>query len=141
MSVIKVYFEIIWICPYLQGKRVTWQVPKYQISKVSKRLCGSFTFNILLLKINLRILYVIFFIIIFIVYIFQICLAYQKGELPANLHYTEPLDVPAVKEGKLQIVTNNTSFGRGYVAINNFSFNGSSYHALLKGHFIPKVEL
>ncbi|XP_021181064.3 fatty acid synthase [Helicoverpa armigera] len=65
----------------------------------------------------------------------KLCLAYHKGEIPANLHYNEPQDhIPAVRDGRVQVVTENTPFGRGYAAVNNFSFTGCNFHVLLKGH-------
>uniref|UniRef100_A0A2A4JVR3 Ketosynthase family 3 (KS3) domain-containing protein n=1 Tax=Heliothis virescens TaxID=7102 RepID=A0A2A4JVR3_HELVI len=69
----------------------------------------------------------------------KLCLAYHKGELPANLHYNEPQNhISAVKEGRVQIVTENTPFGRGYAAVNNFSYTGCNFHVLLKGHHKDK---
>ncbi|XP_049875291.1 fatty acid synthase-like [Pectinophora gossypiella] len=68
----------------------------------------------------------------------KVCLAYHEGKLPGNLHYSEPVDVPALKNRKLEVVQDNASFGRGYTAVNNFSINGTNCHVLLKGHFKPK---
>ncbi|KOB70787.1 Fatty acid synthase, partial [Operophtera brumata] len=71
---------------------------------------------------------------------FQICLAYQRGEIPANLHFNEPQNhITAVKEGKVKVVTENTPFNRSFTAVNNFSITGANFHVLLKGHYKPKV--
>ncbi|PZC84556.1 hypothetical protein B5X24_HaOG204586 [Helicoverpa armigera] len=69
----------------------------------------------------------------------KLCLAYHKGKLPANLHYSEPQDqVAAVKDGRVQVVTENAPFDRGFTALNNFSFSGGNFHVVLKGHYKEK---
>lgn len=69
------------------------------------------------------------------------CLAYQKGQIPANLHFSEPQNhINAVKEKKLQVVTENLPFSRNFSAINNFCYTGTNFHTLLKGHYKPKVK-
>ncbi|KAG6451289.1 fatty acid synthase [Manduca sexta] len=68
----------------------------------------------------------------------KLCLAYHQGRLPANLHYTEPHDLPAVQDNRVQVVTENEEFNRGYTAINSFSMTGGNYHVLLKGHYKKK---
>ncbi|XP_022827106.1 fatty acid synthase-like [Spodoptera litura] len=69
----------------------------------------------------------------------KLCLAYHQGKLPANLHYNDPQDnVPAVKDGRIQVVTDNADFNRGFTAMNNFSFSGANFHVLLKGLYKEK---
>ncbi|KAJ8720393.1 hypothetical protein PYW07_012436 [Mythimna separata] len=69
----------------------------------------------------------------------KVCLAYQTGQIPANLHYSEPQDnIPAVSEGRIQVVTENTPFNRGFTALNSFSYSGTNIHVLMKGHYKPK---
>ncbi|KAI5631854.1 acyl transferase domain-containing protein [Phthorimaea operculella] len=68
----------------------------------------------------------------------KLCLAYNKGQLPGNLHYDDPLDTLAVKSKKVEILTNNKCFNRGLAAINSFSHTGVDSHLVLKGHRIPK---
>ncbi|KAJ8720397.1 hypothetical protein PYW07_012440 [Mythimna separata] len=69
----------------------------------------------------------------------KVCLAYHKGQLPANLHYKEPQNhIPAIKDGKIQVVTETTPFKRGYTAINSFSYSGINQHTLMKGHYKKK---
>ncbi|KAJ2940724.1 hypothetical protein O0L34_g14835 [Tuta absoluta] len=70
--------------------------------------------------------------------IIKLCLAYHKGQLPGNLHCDDPIDTPAVKSRKVEIVTNNKCFNRGLTAINSFSHTGVDSHLVLKGHNIPK---
>ncbi|KAH9645168.1 hypothetical protein HF086_005713 [Spodoptera exigua] len=69
----------------------------------------------------------------------KLCLAYHQGKLPANLHYNEPQDnIPAIKDGRIQVVTDNVNFDRGFTAMNNFSFSGANFHVLLKGQYKEK---
>lgn len=77
--------------------------------------------------------------ITFFVY-FQVCLAYQTGKIAANLHYVTPHDdVPAMRDGRMRVVTDNKPFGRSYAAINSLSLSGINGHLLLKGQYKPKV--
>ncbi|KAJ2951603.1 hypothetical protein O0L34_g13759 [Tuta absoluta] len=68
----------------------------------------------------------------------KVCLAYHTGKLPGNLHYTQPLNIPEIKNGKIQILHQNETFNRGLTAVNQFSFNGTNCHVLLKGRFKQK---
>lgn len=69
------------------------------------------------------------------------CLAYKKGELPANLHFNEAQDdVPAIQNGRIQVVTENTPFNRGFTAVNSYSYTGANHHVLLKGMCKSKVK-
>ncbi|XP_037293598.1 fatty acid synthase [Manduca sexta] len=69
----------------------------------------------------------------------KICLANHTGIQPANLHYHDPPDnITALKDGRIQVVTNNMPLNRGYVALNSFSFGGSNAHVLLKNIYKPK---
>ncbi|XP_028028986.1 fatty acid synthase-like [Bombyx mandarina] len=69
----------------------------------------------------------------------KVCLAYHEGKLPANLHYSEPQDqIDSVRDGRVQVLTDNSPFKRGFSALNMFSFGGVNLHVLLKGHFKPK---
>lgn len=68
-------------------------------------------------------------------------MAYHKGKLPANLHYTEPINQEfGTLQGKVQVLTEEIPFHRGFTAMNSFSYSGANYHALLKGHYIEKVS-
>ncbi|XP_037873187.1 fatty acid synthase [Bombyx mori] len=68
----------------------------------------------------------------------KLCLAYHQGKLAPNLHYNEPQDLAAIRDERVQVVTEPTPFSRGYTALNNFSYNGVDCHLLLKGHFKEK---
>lgn len=67
-------------------------------------------------------------------------LGYEKGKIAANLH-CENLrrDIAAIRDGKMEIVTDHKTFGRSYTAVNGFSVTGANAHVLLKGHYKPKV--
>ncbi|XP_052748607.1 fatty acid synthase-like [Galleria mellonella] len=69
----------------------------------------------------------------------KVCLAYHQGIIPPNLHFNEPHDeIPAVREGKIQVVNEHTPFGRSFAALNCFSYTGVNIHVLLKGHYKEK---
>ncbi|KAI5638917.1 acyl transferase domain-containing protein [Phthorimaea operculella] len=68
----------------------------------------------------------------------KICLAYHSGKLPKNLHCTQPIEIPEIKDGKIEILQQNKTFNRGFIAVNNFSYNGTNCHALLRGRYKPK---
>ncbi|KAM3959725.1 LOW QUALITY PROTEIN: fatty acid synthase-like [Aphomia sociella] len=69
----------------------------------------------------------------------KVCLAYHQGKIAANINFNEPHDeIPAVREGKIQVVQEHTDFGRGFAALNSFSYSGMNIHVLLKGHYKQK---
>ncbi|XP_049878856.1 fatty acid synthase-like [Pectinophora gossypiella] len=69
----------------------------------------------------------------------KVLLGYHIGELAGNLHCENPRrDIPAIRDGKMQIVTDHTRFGRSYTAINGISITGINAHVLLHGHYKPK---
>ena len=69
----------------------------------------------------------------------KVLIAMEGGVIPANLHYNTPnADIPELSDGTLQVVSENTPFEGGYVAMNSFGFGGSNVHVLLKS--FPKVQ-
>lgn len=71
---------------------------------------------------------------------FQVCIAYDTGYIPPNLHYENPReDLPAITEGRMAIVTEKTKFNRGLTGINSFGFGGANAHVLLKNYTKEKV--
>ncbi|KAJ8720391.1 hypothetical protein PYW07_012434 [Mythimna separata] len=69
----------------------------------------------------------------------KLCLAYHEGKLPANLHYYDPNDqIPAISDGRIEVVTEHAEFDRGFTALNNFSHTGANFHVVLKGHYKEK---
>ncbi|CAH0714771.1 unnamed protein product, partial [Brenthis ino] len=70
----------------------------------------------------------------------KVILGYETGKIAANLHCDSPRqDVPALREGKIRLVTDHTDFGRSYTAINGLSITGVNTHVLLNGCYKPKV--
>ena len=63
----------------------------------------------------------------------KILVAIQEGHIPANLHFNSPNpDIPALADGRLKVVSENTAWNGGYIGINSFGFGGSNVHVLLK---------
>ena len=57
----------------------------------------------------------------------------QHRIIPGNLHFNTPNpDIPALKDGRLQVVNKNTSWDGGTVGINSFGFGGANVHTILK---------
>ncbi|KAL0867562.1 hypothetical protein ABMA27_008331 [Loxostege sticticalis] len=69
----------------------------------------------------------------------KVLLGYHNGTLAANLHCTTPRkDIPAIKDGRIKIVTDHQPFQRGFAAVNSQSITGCNAHVLLHGHYKPK---
>ena len=59
-------------------------------------------------------------------------LAYKKKLLPGNLHLeTLNPDIPALHDGRLEVVTKNTEWEGGLAAVSSFGFGGLNVHVLL----------
>lgn len=55
----------------------------------------------------------------------KVCLSFENGLLPANLHYSEPNPKSeGLIDGTLKVVTEPTEFKKGIVALSNFGFGG-----------------
>ncbi|GBP64860.1 Fatty acid synthase [Eumeta japonica] len=69
----------------------------------------------------------------------KVLLAYNSGQIPANLYYETPHDqVQAICDGQIQVVVENQTFSRTYVAINSHSLSGINCHILLHGLYKRK---
>ncbi|XP_028159018.1 fatty acid synthase-like [Ostrinia furnacalis] len=69
----------------------------------------------------------------------KVLLGYHNGQLAANLHYSKPrMDIAALKDGRIQILTEHQPFQRGLTAVNSLSITGCNAHVLLHGHYKPK---
>ncbi|XP_026333120.1 fatty acid synthase-like [Hyposmocoma kahamanoa] len=67
--------------------------------------------------------------------IVKVLLGYQRGEIAANLHCENPRrDIMALRNGKMEIVTEHKPFKRSYAAVNGRSVTGVNAHVLLKGY-------
>ncbi|CAG7687282.1 unnamed protein product, partial [Allacma fusca] len=63
----------------------------------------------------------------------KVILATLERRLPGNLHYNTPNpDIPGIAEGRIKVVTENTPWNGGLVAVNSFGFGGANVHVLLK---------
>ncbi|GBP45810.1 Fatty acid synthase [Eumeta japonica] len=71
----------------------------------------------------------------------KMCVAYQTGYLPPNLHYNVPREgVDALAEGRLKVVDVKTPWNRGMSGVNSFGFGGANAHVLLKNVARDKVN-
>ncbi|XP_046964466.1 fatty acid synthase-like [Vanessa cardui] len=69
----------------------------------------------------------------------KVLLGYNTGKVASNLHCDSPRqDVNALKEGRIQIVTEHHPMNPSYAAVNGYSYTGANAHVLLKGHNKPK---
>ncbi|KOB71689.1 Uncharacterized protein OBRU01_13331, partial [Operophtera brumata] len=69
----------------------------------------------------------------------MVLLGYHRGELAGNLNCETPRnDVPAIKEGRIQVLNEHQQFRRTYAAVNSLSVTGVNAHVLLHGHYKPK---
>lgn len=65
----------------------------------------------------------------------KVVIAMENGLIPANLQYATPNPaIPALSEGIMKVVTENTPWPGGYIAINSSGFGGSNVHALLQSN-------
>ncbi|CAI6345632.1 unnamed protein product [Macrosiphum euphorbiae] len=70
----------------------------------------------------------------------KIVISMESGKIPANLHFASPNpDIPALLDGKLQVVNKHWDFNGGYVALNSFGFGGANAHVLLKSNSKTKT--
>ncbi|XP_008180398.1 fatty acid synthase isoform X2 [Acyrthosiphon pisum] len=70
----------------------------------------------------------------------KIVISMESGKIPANLHFANPNpDIPALLDGKLQVVNKHWDFNGGYVALNSFGFGGANAHVLLKSNSKTKT--
>ncbi|XP_059048229.1 fatty acid synthase-like [Achroia grisella] len=71
----------------------------------------------------------------------KMCIAYNTGFIPPNLHYNTPRDgVAALSEGRLKVVTEKQPWNRGLCGISSFGFGGANAHILLKNSAREKVN-
>ncbi|XP_061706672.1 fatty acid synthase-like [Cydia pomonella] len=64
----------------------------------------------------------------------KVVLAMERGVIPGNLHYKNPnTDIPALSDGRIQVVDKNTSWQGGVVSVNSSGFGGANAHVILEG--------
>ncbi|CAK1550869.1 unnamed protein product [Leptosia nina] len=63
----------------------------------------------------------------------KVLVAMERGRIPANLHFASPnTDIPALNDGRIQVVDRNTAWPGGLVAVNSFGFGGANAHVILE---------
>ncbi|XP_045517124.1 fatty acid synthase-like [Pieris brassicae] len=72
----------------------------------------------------------------------KVLLGFERGEFAANINLEMPRDdVPAIRDGRIKVITDHCPTNHGYVAVNTFSVTGSNAHVLLRGRYKPKDTL
>lgn len=66
--------------------------------------------------------------------IIKVLAAMEAGLLPANLHYNRPNPaIPALYDGRVEVVDHNRRWDGGIVGVNSFGFGGTNAHVILAG--------
>ncbi|XP_011503082.1 PREDICTED: fatty acid synthase-like [Ceratosolen solmsi marchali] len=70
----------------------------------------------------------------------KVIIAMETGTIPPNLHYNVPKQgIPALKDGRMKVVTEATTLEGEYIGVNSFGFGGANVHMILKSN--PKVKV
>lgn len=65
----------------------------------------------------------------------------ETGNLIPNINFNKPRpEMKALNDGRMKVITENTKWNGGYVAVSNFGFGGANAHALLKSNPKEKVN-
>lgn len=65
--------------------------------------------------------------------IVKVLLSFETGTIPANLHYQQPnQSIPALLDGRLKVVTQNSPLEGDMVGINSYGVGGTISHAILQ---------
>ncbi|XP_012270411.1 fatty acid synthase [Orussus abietinus] len=71
----------------------------------------------------------------------KMLIAMEQGAIPGNLHFETPnKDIPALSDGRIQVVDKNTPWKGGLGAVNSFGFGGANAHLLLRSNPKPKLS-
>uniref|UniRef100_UPI0037E9BFCC fatty acid synthase n=1 Tax=Semicossyphus pulcher TaxID=241346 RepID=UPI0037E9BFCC len=63
----------------------------------------------------------------------KVCLSLERGVWAPNLHFNNPNpDIPALTDGRVQVVDRPIPVRGGIVGINSFGFGGSNVHVILR---------
>ncbi|KAK3743696.1 hypothetical protein RRG08_030817 [Elysia crispata] len=63
----------------------------------------------------------------------KLILSMKYGTIPANLHFQTPNPkIPALLEGRVKVVAENTQYNGGYIGINSFGLGGGNGHLILR---------
>ena len=72
----------------------------------------------------------------------KVLITFETGVIPASLHFTAPNPyIPALINGIIKPVVENTEFNDGIVAINSFDSEGNNVHILLRPNTNKKSEM
>ena len=71
----------------------------------------------------------------------KVLIAMEYGIIPANLHFSSPnLDIPALSDGSIKVVSEPTPWKGGLVGVNSFGFGGANAHIVLRSNPKPKIS-
>ncbi|XP_075224694.1 fatty acid synthase-like [Lycorma delicatula] len=70
----------------------------------------------------------------------KVVIAMEQGVIPGNLHFNTPNpDIPALNDGRLQVVHKNWPWKGGIIGVNSFGFGGANAHIILRSNPKPKA--
>ncbi|CAH1129520.1 unnamed protein product [Ceutorhynchus assimilis] len=70
----------------------------------------------------------------------KILIAMDSGVIPGNLHFETPIEnILALSNGRMKVLTENTSWNGGIMAMNSFGFGGANAHVVLQSN--PKQKI
>ena len=70
----------------------------------------------------------------------KMLIAMEAGVIPGNLHFKTPNpDIPALNDGRIQVVDRSMPWKGGLVGINSFGFGGANAHIVLRSNPKPKI--
>ena len=70
----------------------------------------------------------------------KMLIAMEAGIIPGNLHFKNPNpDIPALSDGRIQVVDRSMPWNGGLIAINSFGFGGANAHIVLRSNPKPKI--
>ncbi|XP_061715319.1 fatty acid synthase-like isoform X2 [Cydia pomonella] len=68
--------------------------------------------------------------------VIKVVIAMEHGVIPGSLHFKNPnAEIPALIDGRIKMVVENTPWQGGLVAVNSFGFGGANAHMILEGGF------
>lgn len=69
----------------------------------------------------------------YLIFALQVLLSLERGVWAPNLHFNDPNpDIPALTDGRVQVVDRPIPIKGGIVGINSFGFGGSNVHVILR---------
>lgn len=73
----------------------------------------------------------------------KVLISSERKVIPANLHYEKPNpNIAGLLDGRLQVVSRNSSWNGGLAAINSFGFGGTNVHSVINtGVAADKVRM